>query len=171
MLILGGSQGAQSVNKGVTGALELLGEYKDKLRFVHQTGLSDEQWVAEAYAKTGFQAEVKAFFQDVGKLYGWAHLIICRAGAGTLTEVMATGRACVAVPYPYAAGDHQMLNAKALQAQDAARLIADAEFDARAASQAIKEFVYNAGALKAIEQNAPGPGQAPGGHGHCQALP
>ena len=154
VLILGGSQGAQSVNKGVTGALELLGEYKDKLRFVHQTGLSDEQWVAEAYAKTGFQAEVKAFFQDVGKLYGWAHLIICRAGAGTLTEVMATGRACVAVPYPYAAGDHQMLNAKALQAQDAARLIADAEFDARAASQAIKEFVYNAGALKAIEQNA-----------------
>lgn len=154
VLILGGSQGAQSINKGVTGALELLGEHKDKLRFVHQTGQSDEQWVAEAYEKAGFQAEVKAFFQDVGKLYGWAHLIICRAGAGTLTEVMATGRACVAVPYPYAAGDHQMLNAKAMAAQNAARLVADADFDAGAAAEAIKSFAGDQTALHDMEQKA-----------------
>lgn len=154
VLILGGSQGAQSINKGVTAALELLTEHKDKLRFVHQTGQSDEQWVAEAYKTAGFQAEVKAFFQDVGKLYGWAHLIICRAGAGTLTEVMATGRACVAVPYPYAAGDHQMLNAKALQAQKAAKLIADSEFDAKTAAQAMNEFINDAEALYEIQRNA-----------------
>ena len=114
MLVLGGSQGARSLNQAVTGALELLAERKQRMFFIHQTGEADVGWVREAYEKAGFAAEVAPFFEQVGVCYGRAHLVLCRAGAGTVTEGLATGRAMVCVPYPYAAGDHQRLNAQAL---------------------------------------------------------
>ena len=72
-------------------------------------------------------AEVRDFFAEMGRLYALAHLVICRAGAGTLTELTAIGRAAVCVPYPHAAGDHQTQNARSLEKAGAALLLPDHE--------------------------------------------
>lgn len=154
VLVLGGSQGARSLNRAVTGALDLLGERKERMFFIHQTGESDAEWVREAYGKAGFAAEVAPFFERVGACYGRAHLVLCRSGAGTVTEGLATGRAMICVPYPYAAGDHQRLNAQALVEEGAARLIPDAELTAESAAQAIAELMDDADHRLAMEESA-----------------
>ncbi len=127
VLILGGSQGAHSLNQALLAALPLLVGRRDRLRFVHQTGAADLTAVTAAYAQQGFAAEVRDFFAEMGRLYALAHLVICRAGAGTLTELTAIGRAAVCVPYPHAAGDHQTQNARSLEKAGAALLLPDHE--------------------------------------------
>ncbi|MEW5912041.1 MAG: undecaprenyldiphospho-muramoylpentapeptide beta-N-acetylglucosaminyltransferase [Thermodesulfobacteriota bacterium] len=141
VLVIGGSQGARALNQALTGALEHLAGQKGRLRFIHQTGPADQTGVAQAYQQAGVTAEVAAFIEDVGRCYGWAHLVFCRAGAGTLSEGLATGRAMICVPYPYAAGDHQRLNAEALVQAGAARLLPETELGPRSAAAAILELM------------------------------
>ncbi len=154
VLVLGGSQGARSLNKAVTGALELLAPRKARMFFIHQTGEADADWVRQAYAQAGFAAEVAPFFEQVGVCYGRAHLVVCRSGAGTVTEGLATGRAMVCVPYPFAAGDHQRMNAEALVEGGAARLILDAELTPQAAASVIAELMDHAERREALEAGA-----------------
>ena len=98
VLVVGGSQGAHSLNQGMKQALPLLGAQLSRLRVTHQTGPKEEDEIRAAYEAAGAQAEVSAFFNDMGGAYGRAHLVICRAGAGTLTEVLCAGRAALCVP-------------------------------------------------------------------------
>ena len=156
VLILGGSQGARSLNQAVTDALPILAPRRTELRFIHQTGPADQEWVRAAYAEREFSAEVADFFPEVGRAYGAAHLVICRAGAGTLTEVCAVGRAAVAVPYPHAAGDHQTKNAQALVKAGAARLIADRGLDGAAAAAAITGLMDDPARRRRMEEMALG---------------
>lgn len=130
VLIFGGSQGAHRINQAVAQALPLLARYQHRLRVMHQTGEADYAEVARAYRDAHFQAEVAPFFYDMAARYRWAHLVICRAGASTLAELMACGRAAILIPYPYAADDHQRINAEALERQGAAQVINDAELTA-----------------------------------------
>jgi UDP-N-acetylglucosamine--N-acetylmuramyl-(pentapeptide) pyrophosphoryl-undecaprenol N-acetylglucosamine transferase len=141
LLVIGGSQGAHSLNQALPGALERLGDRGQAVSVIHQTGQADQEAVRQAYAQAGVEARVEAFIEDVGSCYGWAHLVFCRAGAGTATEGLATGRAMVLVPYPHAAGDHQHLNAEALVEAGAARLLADAELNPASAAAAIAQFM------------------------------
>ncbi len=127
VLVLGGSQGAHSINLAVMAALPLLADRRPRLHIVHQTGAGDEEQVRRAYAEQGQPGEVAAFFKDMGRRYGLAHLCICRAGAGTACELTAVGRASALAPYPFAAGDHQTMNARALAEAGAAVMIPDAQ--------------------------------------------
>lgn len=154
VLVLGGSQGARSLNRAVTGSLELLCGRREQLFFIHQTGESDAEWVREAYQQAGFAAEVAPFFEQVGACYGRAHLVVCRSGAGTVTEGLATGRAMICVPYPFAAGDHQRLNAQALVEGGAARLIPDAELTPALLALTIGELMDDAPQRGAMEAGA-----------------
>ena len=154
VLVLGGSQGAHSLNQALVQALPLLAPRRERLRFFHQTGERDQARVEEAYRRAGFQARVGAFFPDMGRLYALAHLVICRAGAGTLTEVLAAGRAAVCVPYPFAAGDHQTENARALVEAGAARLVPDRELDGPRAAALITEFMDHPGRREEMEEAA-----------------
>lgn len=154
LLVLGGSQGAHSLNQGMRQALPLLEDKKDLLHVTHQTGPKEEAELREAYAARGIEARVEAFIQDMGRAYGQSHLVICRAGAGTLTEALAAGRAVVCVPYPYAAGDHQTANARSLVEAGAARLIADAEFNGSSAAELIRHFMDHPQELAGMEAKA-----------------
>jgi UDP-N-acetylglucosamine--N-acetylmuramyl-(pentapeptide) pyrophosphoryl-undecaprenol N-acetylglucosamine transferase len=127
VLIFGGSQGAHRINQAVVQALPCLARHQDRLHIMHQTGEADYAEVARAYREMRFQAEVAPFFYDMAARYRWAHLVICRAGASTLAELMTCGRAAILIPYPYAADDHQRINAEALERQGAAQVIADTE--------------------------------------------
>jgi UDP-N-acetylglucosamine--N-acetylmuramyl-(pentapeptide) pyrophosphoryl-undecaprenol N-acetylglucosamine transferase len=122
VVILGGSQGAHAINMAMIDMLPLL-EKKDTLRFIHQTGSEDEVRVRGAYEKYETDAVVAPFFDNMAELYGQADLIICRAGATTVAELTALGKAAVFVPYPYAADDHQTLNARAMEEKGAAKMV------------------------------------------------
>ncbi len=127
VLVLGGSLGARSLNRTVPAGLAALGQ---PLRIRHQAGERTMDEALTAYAETAMDAEVSAFIDDMAEAYGWADLVICRAGALTVAEIAAAGVAALFVPYPHAVDDHQTANARALVAGGAAWLIADAELSA-----------------------------------------
>lgn len=124
LLILGGSQGAHSINRAMMDALPFLKKATQALSITHQTGKSDCKTVEAAYKKAGFQAEVTAFIDDMAGAYSRADLIISRAGAGTLAEIAVIGKASIMIPFPYAAG-HQIANANAFSEIGAAEMILD----------------------------------------------
>ncbi len=154
VLVVGGSQGAHSINQAMVEAMPRLAARAEELAFIHQSGPQDQAEVAQAYQEHGLRAEVAAFFSDMGRAYGAAHLVFCRAGAGTLTEALAVGRAVVAVPYPYAAGDHQAHNARALAAAGTALVVADHELDGRRAAGLILELMDDEPRRRAMEEAA-----------------
>ena len=126
VLVLGGSQGAHRINTAVTEALDHLAD-RQRFFFIHQTGMADETAVAAAYDRARATARVQAFFTDMATQYLAAHLVICRAGATTVSEITALGRPAVFIPYPYAADDHQRLNARQMVAAGAAEMIDEQE--------------------------------------------
>jgi UDP-N-acetylglucosamine--N-acetylmuramyl-(pentapeptide) pyrophosphoryl-undecaprenol N-acetylglucosamine transferase len=128
LLVFGGSQGAHSLNRAISGALDQLGE-RDGFRITHQTGPRDLDEVRGAYAKAGVRAEIAPFFDDLPQRLAAADLVIARAGASTVAELCNAGVGSVLVPYPYAADDHQMANARALERAGACRVVPDREVD------------------------------------------
>lgn len=128
VLVIGGSQGAHRINTAVTEALGHLAD-RQRLRFIHQTGPVDEAAVAAAYRRLGAAARVQAFFTDMAAQYLQADLVVCRAGATTVAEITALGKAAVFIPFPYAADDHQRLNARQMVAAGAAEMIAEQELN------------------------------------------
>jgi UDP-N-acetylglucosamine--N-acetylmuramyl-(pentapeptide) pyrophosphoryl-undecaprenol N-acetylglucosamine transferase len=126
VLICGGSQGARAINRAVLEALPLL--IKDqRISLIHQTGEIDESDVKDAYSSLGISARVKAFFNDMAVQYAQANLVICRSGATTIAELTAVGRPALFIPYPYAADQHQRLNAELLVQAGAAEMILESE--------------------------------------------
>ncbi|OGD12244.1 MAG: undecaprenyldiphospho-muramoylpentapeptide beta-N-acetylglucosaminyltransferase [Candidatus Aminicenantes bacterium RBG_13_62_12] len=116
LLVFGGSQGSRFLNDLMTAALPQLAPGKNNLRIRHQTGAADEKQVREAYVRAGFQdAEVTAFIVDMASAFSRADLIICRAGATTVAELIAGRKAALLIPFGRAAGGHQMENAKELE--------------------------------------------------------
>ena len=113
LLVIGGSLGAQALNDMVPQGLGLLAE-GERPTVVHQAGEKHLETLRANYEKAGVHAHCVAFIEDMAGAYGWADLVICRAGALTVAELAAAGIASILVPYPYAVDDHQTSNAKFL---------------------------------------------------------
>jgi UDP-N-acetylglucosamine--N-acetylmuramyl-(pentapeptide) pyrophosphoryl-undecaprenol N-acetylglucosamine transferase len=154
VLIFGGSQGAQSINTAVLSSLPLLADWKDKLKFVHQTGERQLEAVRQAYAQSGFAFETHAFLTNMHERYAGADLIVSRAGMTTIAEVKASGRAAVLVPLPTAADDHQRANAREMVKEGAAIMIEQADLTGERFAQMLGELLADHDRLRAIEQNA-----------------
>jgi UDP-N-acetylglucosamine--N-acetylmuramyl-(pentapeptide) pyrophosphoryl-undecaprenol N-acetylglucosamine transferase len=122
VLVVGGSQGAHAINMAFLAALPHLRQ-RETLRIVHQTGETDRDQVAAAYQAAGIDAEVQAFFHDMAPCYRAADLVVCRAGATTVAELTAMGKAALFVPFPFATDNHQELNARMLVDQGAAMMV------------------------------------------------
>lgn len=125
ILIFGGSQGAHAINRIVGEALDDLLHLKDRLCFIHQTGETDKEMVADAYRKRSFTAEVFPFITDMAAAYRAADLLICRAGATSIAEITAGGKASILIPFPFAVNDHQTRNADVLSRAGAAEVIGE----------------------------------------------
>jgi UDP-N-acetylglucosamine--N-acetylmuramyl-(pentapeptide) pyrophosphoryl-undecaprenol N-acetylglucosamine transferase len=130
ILIFGGSQGAAAINKTMVAMLPLLQKMKDEVRIVHQTGERDCEMVRQAYATFGIEAQVSPFIVDMVSAYAASDLIICRAGATSLAEITAAGKASILIPFPWAANDHQTLNAQAMVDAGAAAMIKESDLSA-----------------------------------------
>ena len=102
---------------------------KSSLKVIHQTGKEDLDFVSKGYQEKGFDALVKPFFEDMAAYYQISDLVICRSGASTVAELAVCGKAAILIPYPYAAHNHQLINAKKLVERGAARMIRDEELN------------------------------------------
>ena len=142
ILIVGGSQGAHSINQTVIEALAYL-DNKDRFLFVHQTGRTDKDMVKGAYERIGVACEVRPFFNDMEKQYQKADLLICRSGATTVAEITVTGKASILIPFPYAADNHQVLNAEALDEAGAAEMILERHLNGRLLARRIEHYARN----------------------------
>jgi UDP-N-acetylglucosamine--N-acetylmuramyl-(pentapeptide) pyrophosphoryl-undecaprenol N-acetylglucosamine transferase len=129
-------------------------ENKDQLHFVHQTGEADEQPVKEAYRREHVQCTVQSFFDNMAELYNRADLLICRAGATTVAEITALGKAVIFVPFPYAADNHQVLNAGALAEDGAAEMIIEKDLSGQILSEKIAYYATHKEALNGMAAKA-----------------
>jgi len=151
ILITGGSQGAHALNLAALAALPLLAGLQDRLAFLHLTGEADREAVAATYREHGFAAQVAAFSPEMPDLMRPAHLLVCRAGASTLAELTAMGRAAILVPYPFAANNHQEFNARFLADAGAAEIILNKDFTGEIFAGKINQFLSAPESLARME--------------------
>ena len=133
VLVLGGSQGAHTLNVALVAAAPGLAAMSGGIRIIHQTGERDRDRVRGAYRQAGVHARVEAFFETLHEQMRAADVVVCRAGATTLAEVAAAGLPAVIVPLPTAAGDHQRRNAAVFAAAGAAEVIEEIDLERRLA--------------------------------------
>lgn len=154
LALVGGSQGASGINRAVVEALPFLGDLKDTLRIIHQTGGKDYETIARAYAGHQIPAEVQSFIEDMSAVYTVADLVVSRAGATTLAEINASGRASLLIPFPHAAGDHQTINAKVLVDAGAAEMIQESALDGKRLADTVRRLMNDPGKLRAMEDHS-----------------
>ena len=153
VLILGGSQGAHSINEAVINALKHF-RGKHNFYFIHQTGKQDEAAVKKAYKDQGISCMVKSFFDDMPQQYQRANLIICRAGATTVAELAAVGKGVIFIPFPFAADNHQVLNARTFTESGAAEMILQKDLTGRVLAKRIEYYASNKEALEVMAARA-----------------
>ncbi len=121
ILLLGGSQGAHSLNLALRDSVETF--LREGIGLIWQTGKGDHQWAAEI--TKGLGVKVEPFFEDMGLVYSASDLVISRAGASTIAELTLFGKPSILIPYPFATGGHQRLNAQILERGGAALILKD----------------------------------------------
>jgi UDP-N-acetylglucosamine--N-acetylmuramyl-(pentapeptide) pyrophosphoryl-undecaprenol N-acetylglucosamine transferase len=97
------------------------------VRIVHQTGAAQFERLRDEFARSGVEGELTPFIEDMPAAFAQADLVVCRSGAGAVSELAAAGKPSVLVPFPFAADDHQTRNAEALERGGAARMVKDSE--------------------------------------------
>jgi len=137
LLVLGGSLGARALNGAVPAALALI-EPGSRPRVVHQCGAGHEESTRAAYARAGVEAEVSPFLADMASRYAQADLVVCRAGAVTVSELCAAGLASILVPFVASTTDHQLGNARMLERRQAAIVIEPGRLEAAALAQLLR---------------------------------
>ena len=123
VLVFGGSQGSHAINLAMVEAAPRLAAAAGRLTLTHQTGEHDLEMVRDGYRRAGLEARVEPFLFDMDREMTNADVVVSRAGATTLAELVAVGRAAILVPLPTATDDHQRKNAEVLVAQGAARMV------------------------------------------------
>ncbi len=154
VLVFGGSLGAKGVNSRVLDALAHLEDLKGQLRFTHQTGKADLENVRAGYAARGFDANVVEFIDDMSGAYAKAELVICRAGATTISELTVCKKAAILIPFPYATDNHQEVNARALVAGGAALMFRESELDGKTLADTLRGLVADPARLRRMERQA-----------------
>lgn len=127
ILILGGSQGSIAINTAAIGALPAIAGRLGGVRVLHQAGERDYARVLGAYQAVSFPAEVRTFVDDVPGAFQTADLVVCRAGASTVAELAAAGKASLLIPFPNAADNHQLANAQAMERAGGGRVLEQRE--------------------------------------------
>jgi UDP-N-acetylglucosamine--N-acetylmuramyl-(pentapeptide) pyrophosphoryl-undecaprenol N-acetylglucosamine transferase len=154
LLVVGGSLGASRLNAVVPFAVAQLAQSGLALHVRHQAGERGIDAARAAYAEAKVAAEVSPFIEDMARAYADADLVICRAGALTISELAAVGVASVLVPFPAAVDDHQTFNAQFLVREGAAVLIADRDLTADRLAATLRELCAGRGKLLAMAERA-----------------
>lgn len=154
LFVFGGSQGAHAINMAMIAALPMLNDSPVKLDITHQTGEKDHEEVVAAYRSAGVTAKAPPFISDMAAEYAKADLIICRAGATTIAEVTACGKACLFIPFPHAVDDHQRKNAESLLKKDACLVMLEQELSGEQLARTVIELAADPERIKRTGQLA-----------------
>jgi UDP-N-acetylglucosamine--N-acetylmuramyl-(pentapeptide) pyrophosphoryl-undecaprenol N-acetylglucosamine transferase len=155
LLVFGGSQGAQRLNVVLPQALARLAP-ESRPQVIHQTGERGLGPTRAAYVQEKVEAEVLPFIEDMAKIYAWADLAVCRAGAMTVAELQAAGLGAIFVPLPIATDDHQTKNAAVMVAAGAARLIQERDLTPESLGDIIAELLADRARLLRMAEAARG---------------
>ncbi len=155
VLIIGGSLGARVLNETVPQAMNQI--KVQNISVWHQTGAGNEESVCASYDQYGLDAEnikVSEFIGDMSAAYQWADVVICRAGALTVSELAMVAKPAIFVPLPHAVDDHQTKNAMYLVARGAAKLIPQQEFNGTTLAQMLNSFFISDKVLQSMSKAA-----------------
>ena len=153
IFIMGGSQGAKSINMAVPEAINLLSQDLP-MEVIHDTGENDFDVVNEKYIDFGIDAEVTSFNNNIEKAYEWADLLIGRAGAMTVSETSAIGLPSILIPFPYALDNHQLFNAQFLEKKGGALIIKDKDLNPKDLAAKIHSIFKEQGKLEGMSDAA-----------------
>ncbi len=180
VLVLGGSQGARSINRAMVAALPALIAAHPSLRVIHQTGERDYEEVAAAYRNIRTPAqvgqggmEVTPFLYDMPRAFRQADLIVSRSGATTVAEITACGKPALLVPFPHAIHGHQERNARVLERAGAAQVIVDARLSGEMLAGAVSALLARPDRLREMARCSKSLGQADSAErivSECRAL-
>jgi len=143
VLITGGSQGSRTLNNAARASWPMFREAGLPVRFLHQTGTPMFAELSEDFRAAGLEGEVTEFIQDMPAAFAQADLVICRAGAGAVSELAAAGKPAVLIPFPFAADQHQLKNAEAFARAGAARMSPDKEWTGERMFELVRELSGN----------------------------
>jgi UDP-N-acetylglucosamine--N-acetylmuramyl-(pentapeptide) pyrophosphoryl-undecaprenol N-acetylglucosamine transferase len=141
VLVFGGSQGAHALNMRVIEALPHLADLRERVGFTHQTGERDREQVERGYLACGFTPDVREFISDMSAAYAEADVVVCRAGATTLAELTVCKKPAILVPFPAAADNHQVLNARSLADAGAAVMIEERDLTGELLAREIRAIL------------------------------
>jgi UDP-N-acetylglucosamine--N-acetylmuramyl-(pentapeptide) pyrophosphoryl-undecaprenol N-acetylglucosamine transferase len=154
LLVTGGSQGSRRLNLAARESWLLFRNAGARLRFIHQCGRQEYAALGREFAASGLDGEVIPFIQDMPKAFAEADLVVCRSGAGSVSELAAAGKAAILVPFPFAADQHQLRNAEALARAGAARMVPDSEFTGERLFREVSALASDEGALERMGKAA-----------------
>lgn len=140
LLVLGGSLGARALNEMVPQALAMM-PTEQRPEVWHQAGKRNIDAALQHYKDADLTARLEPFISDMAEAYGWADLVLCRAGALTVSELAAAGVGAMLVPFPYAVDDHQSANARYLSDNGAALLLPQSELSAARLKEILAGFM------------------------------
>ena len=153
VLVLGGSRGAKAINELLP---EALAQLDPALRYQvrHQCGKGHAEATVALYKRYGIHVELSEFIDDMAAAYSWADMVVCRAGALTVSELAAAGLPALLVPFPYAIDDHQTVNAMFLVNAHAAVVIQQQELTAQRLADELTTTFFKREHLLVMAQNA-----------------
>ena len=154
LLVFGGSQGANAINRAMIQSLPELLKQVPNLHIIHQTGERDYNDAQAAYRQAGSSAEVYPFITDMPAFFARADLVLCRSGASTVAEITAAGKPAVFVPFPRAADDHQRVNAQALERAGAAVVVEETRLERVWLADTIAALLGDPGRLQRMGEAA-----------------
>lgn len=154
ILIFGGSQGSHCLNQGIISILPFIKKENEELKIFHQTGEMEFEQINSKYSEFGItDAVIAPYFNNMAEYFQQADIIICRAGATTIAELIAAGKAAVLIPFAQATDDHQLENARELETIGGAEIILEAELSSEILSQKISDFKQNREKISRMEKN------------------
>lgn len=153
LLVLGGSQGAQILNRIVPKALALFAEF-ERPKVWHQTGEAMYDDTLAAYHEAGIEVQLNPFIDDMAQAYGWADLVLCRAGALTVSELIGSGIGAILIPFPFAIDDHQTANARFMERNGAALILPQTDLTAADLAKHLKKLLSDRAQLLAMAEAA-----------------
>jgi UDP-N-acetylglucosamine--N-acetylmuramyl-(pentapeptide) pyrophosphoryl-undecaprenol N-acetylglucosamine transferase len=154
VLVFGGSQGAHALNMRVMEALPHLADLRETIQITHQTGAKDREYVERGYRAVGFAPDVREFITDMSTAYAESDLVVCRAGATTLAELTVCKKPAILVPFPHAADNHQVVNAKSLVDAGAAVMIEEKDLTGEVLAHEIRRILQSPEARESMARSA-----------------
>lgn len=154
VLITGGSQGSRTLNEAARQSWPLFREARIPVRLIHQTGVAMHEAVAADFAKSGLAGEITPFIADMPAAFAAADLVVCRSGAGAVSELAAAGKPSVLIPFPFAADQHQLKNAQAFERAGAARMSLDRDWSGPRFFEAVRDLHEDRARLRSMGECA-----------------